>query len=284
MMGVRMRNTQKLNGFTLVEVMIALGMISVGILAMSSMMQNGQWQAQSIQRRVDYIELQSFIRTILDSSPVCTASLARKSLPTLGGHVPPLSFGSGTSGQAFDDSTAHNMYSNIKITSLVYGNPTPIGSAITVPVILTVDLMGTGTKTVVGGNTPKSVSFPLIVHPVAGVIGNCGTAGGPLTVHNLTGSRALNTTYQNTSGQTIFLTGSASTNGSSTGTIKCSAGPSFPAITLFENEATATMNYGRAAFACMIPDTYYYQISSSGAVGWPPASPIHEWIETMLPF
>ena len=102
--------------------------------------------------------------------------------------------------------------------------------------------------------------------------------------NNLTGTRALSSTYQNTSGQTIFLTGSASTNGSGTGTIKCSAGPSFPAITLFENEATATMNYGRAAFACMIPDTYYYQISSSGAVGWPPASPIHEWIETMLPF
>lgn len=91
---------------------------------------------------------------------------------------------------------------------------------------------------------------------------------------NLVGSRFFNTTYQNTGGTALFVTGWGITAGSQVGNIACFDGPTSATLEVYSNEATATVNAGAAGFVCMVPNGFYYNVMSRDAVG-----PVGGWYE-----
>jgi hypothetical protein len=94
---------------------------------------------------------------------------------------------------------------------------------------------------------------------------------------NLAGSRTSGTAYPNTTTLPMFVSGNMTTAGSSIGSIVCQDGTtSLPTLVLYSQEYTATVSGGAAAFSCLIPPSYYYEIIVSGAVGGTPSN----WYET----
>jgi hypothetical protein len=89
----------------------------------------------------------------------------------------------------------------------------------------------------------------------------------PTAIFNVTSERAFNTPAQNVRGQSIGVSGYATTAGSSVGNIATAVGPTSGSLgAVWENEATATESGGAAGFVCFVPAGYWYTIIPAGAV------------------
>ncbi len=100
-------------------------------------------------------------------------------------------------------------------------------------------------------------------------------SGAAITQNDVTATRALATTYQNTTTGTLYEFGYGSTTGGATGSIVCYDGTtSSLGSTPFGGSSTATINSGMASFSCFIPPGYYYEVVASGAV-----NAIGKWYE-----
>jgi hypothetical protein len=96
-----------------------------------------------------------------------------------------------------------------------------------------------------------------------------------LTVNNVTGSRALNTIYNNASASPMTFSGYATTSGSATGRVRVLIGSSSPPTLVdWGNEATATVSGGDAGFRGEVPPGWYYELTSTGAI-----TGIGSWLE-----
>ena len=99
-------------------------------------------------------------------------------------------------------------------------------------------------------------------------------------VNVVTGSRTNNTTYQNTSGGIMLVSGAFFTDagGGNVGNIGVLIGLSSPTTVVFANQATATENSGDAGFYGAVPNGWFYSVNiSSGVTG-----PVHYWVETII--
>lgn len=99
-------------------------------------------------------------------------------------------------------------------------------------------------------------------------------------VNVVTGSRTNNTTYHNTSGGIMLISGAFSTDGGGglVGNIGVLIGASSPTTVVFANQATATENLGDAGFYGAVPNGWFYSVNiSSGVTG-----PVHYWVETII--
>lgn len=138
----------------------------------------------------------------------------------------------------------------------------------------TIDLVNTGTAGTV--TCPASVTTDSKGRVTAASSGTC---PGTSTQTNVTASRAWATSYQNTTGATLIVSGYTTTpNGSSVGTITCLTGASSPTLEVWGNEYTATVASAPVAFFCIVPNTYYYEMTVSGDIASSPSN----WIETTV--
>jgi hypothetical protein len=99
------------------------------------------------------------------------------------------------------------------------------------------------------------------------------------TVTDVTGSRAWGTVYQNTSANTIYVSGYGSSTGSSTNNIAAVIGPtSSPTLSVFSQTNGATTSGGTSPFSFIVPAGYYYEVTKTNDVTSSPT----KWIETAL--
>jgi hypothetical protein len=155
------------------EVVIASGILVVIALGISNVIVNSQQGAQSVQKRLDAGQLQSYITQILNNPVLCTQSLGTQSLPVVGEAVPTLKFGN----TKIDQTAVNNSFNSgqIAVKSLTYKTVTSLGGgAYAVEIELQVSLAGNGSPVVIGGNTAPPVDFPVIVNVSAGKISSCG--------------------------------------------------------------------------------------------------------------
>lgn len=168
-------------GFGLIEVVIAVAILSVVMLGVTTMMISSQNGAQSVTKRLDAGQLNMFITAILSNQVACmnsgligqTAPPATPPATPDTVSVPTLTF----AGLKFDDST-NNLFDNgqLKIQSLKYHSVTVLGNTSTIDIRMQVNTQGSGTQTIVGGNTLAPVDFPLIVTTSGGLITSCGSS------------------------------------------------------------------------------------------------------------
>ena len=102
----------------------------------------------------------------------------------------------------------------------------------------------------------------------------------------VTGSRALGTNYQNTSGKTMLVTvsvlhsvTSATQTAVNIAYVKASSPPDTPICSILTAYATAEV-YHRLSMSFPVPDTYYYKVSDEDSNGG--ASTLSSWTETTL--
>jgi hypothetical protein len=101
---------------------------------------------------------------------------------------------------------------------------------------------------------------------------------GTLTDYS-SGGRAAGTIYQNTSVGVLYVSGAMRTTGSSVGLVVVKVGPtSSPTINAWQDSSTATVDGGAAGFCAMVPNNYYYEVATSGAV----SGTVLSWTETVL--
>jgi hypothetical protein len=86
------------------------------------------------------------------------------------------------------------------------------------------------------------------------------------TFTDQTGSRIFGTTYQNTAGAVMHVSGYGTTSGSSTSNMSCRIGISSPSTVEYSSDVNATVSSGHAGFTCDVPDQWYYSVTASGAI------------------
>ena len=107
---------------------------------------------------------------------------------------------------------------------------------------------------------------------------NTSRAQGSVAIYS-SGGRAANTVYQNTSGGVLFISGAMATVGSSVGAIAVVIGAtSSPTTGVWQNEATATQSGGSAGFYAAVPNGWYYEVVTVGAV----TPTVQVWAETVI--
>jgi|SRR6185312_3147618 len=85
--------------------------------------------------------------------------------------------------------------------------------------------------------------------------------------HDETALRNFNTVYQNTSGAEMWVTGWALTGGSSTASLSALVGSTSPGVAfVWGQDFTATLSGGKAGFTFVVPDGYFYELQTSGAI------------------
>jgi len=123
---------------------------------------------------------------------------------------------------------------------------------------------------------PASITFSADGRATAAAAGTC---AGSSTQNDVTGSRSWGTGFTNSTGSMLIVSGFTTTpGGSSTGTITCMVGPSSPSLEVWGNEYTATVNNAPVAFFCIVPNTFHYEITTSGDIASTPS----KWIETTV--
>lgn len=131
------------------------------------------------------------------------------------------------------------------------------------------------------GVTPGTYTSPTITVNAAGQVtaaSNSSSVVGTVTDYS-SGGRVDHTTYQNTTGGVLMLSGSFSTTGSSTGNITVSIGAtSGLGSTVWNIEVTATVSGGAAPFYGFVPNGWYYRVDTANAV----TSTVQSWVEIVL--
>jgi hypothetical protein len=154
------------------------------------------------------------------------------------------------------------------ITPSVSNNGVVFSANVTLPTLLKA-----------GAFTLNSPGSPgMVLTNVGGNFVPLAPARAPGTVTDFTGARSFGTTYQNTTGGAIYVSGCGFTNGSSVGSLTGLVGVSTPTLQVFGMEYTATVNSGQAGFGFMVPSGYFYTINATGAING--TSPV--WTETQV--
>lgn len=143
-------------------------------------------------------------------------------------------------------------------------------------------------------NTPSSTLSPALL-PLAttgafGAVKPDGTtitvSGGVITAAtvpavtqsaNLSGSKAFGASYQNTSGLKMWVSAYGATGGSGTSEFSCLDGVSSPSAIIAAIQQNATAGSTNSGVSCLIPPSYYYEITATGTAA--PGSPAG-WFET----
>lgn len=107
-----------------------------------------------------------------------------------------------------------------------------------------------------------------------------GCAAGVGTPSQLSGSRVLGTVYQNTTLCGLKVSGYATiTSGSGDSTVTCKVGvSSTPGITDFATTITGTTTGEPVGFWCLVPPSYYYEVTFTNIISTTPGS----WVETPI--
>lgn len=92
-------------------------------------------------------------------------------------------------------------------------------------------------------------------------------ASGTKLPHDVTATRALGGTYQNTTGIDMEISGYCDTSGGGTGAIQAVIGTATPTNTIWSSAYTATLAGGRAGFNFYVPNTYFYTLNTVGGLG-----------------
>lgn len=160
----------KQHGFGLIEVLIATAILSVMSMALCSLMIFSAKEVSSIQKRITYGEMQSFISKVVTNTALCTASLAGKPAPIVGASVPSLGF----AGLLIDDTTNSVYDSTIVVSAMKYSAVTLVGTSTQAIINLVANLQSPGsTDMIIGGNVPRPASFPVLLNISGGLIVNC---------------------------------------------------------------------------------------------------------------
>lgn len=99
-----------------------------------------------------------------------------------------------------------------------------------------------------------------------------------------TSSRAFGTTYQNTTGGVLSVTGWGVTSGSSVGSVRALIGPASPTSPAFANTTAATVNNGACGFSFTVPAGWFYEIVANDLTNGM-GSAVHAvgcWLETQI--
>ncbi len=97
--------------------------------------------------------------------------------------------------------------------------------------------------------------------------------------HNVTSSRVFGTTYQNTTGGEMVVSGNAVQIGSGTGELFCNIGTASPTDQVFANSWGATVDGYPSGFNFTVPNGYFYSITISGNI-YPLTTTGSFWWET----
>ena len=108
-------------------------------------------------------------------------------------------------------------------------------------------------------------------------IASSATATIPGTVADVTGSRSIGSTYQNTSGSLMIVSGFGSTTGSAWAAVTCTIGPSSPTLAVYAAQYGATTDTEPAGFFCAVPNNYFYSVTTTGTATFS----LTKWIETL---
>lgn len=164
------------------------------------------------------------------------------------------------------------------------GSSTVSGGAVTALVLVTTGSGCTSAPSVAfsgGGGTGAAATVVVIPdgitcidNPGAGST-DCmftfgsGGGGSAIAVADVTGSRSFTTVFTNTTTSALYVSGYANTaSGGSLGTITCNIGPTTGlGEKVWSQINTATNVPGDIGFTCMVPASYSYQITTSGAIG-----------------
>ena len=145
---------------------------------------------------------------------------------------------------------------------------------------------GNGSNTTTIGDTSTTAAYIYGPQPSSGTATLTINSTGLLstttsTQTNFTSSRFLDTVYQNTTGSNIYVSGNAQiTGGAGDSEISCLDGPdSGVADTVWSTTAAFTVSGEPVGFTCIIPNTYYYEISEDHDIATTPIN----WYETTLP-
>lgn len=114
--------------------------------------------------------------------------------------------------------------------------------------------------------------------------GNIGPVSNPCNVTsatqsaNLVGSRSFGSTFQNTTGKTMYVSGYGITpSGSGTSQMSCLDGPSSPTLPIGGcGQSNSTVSGGHTAFSFIVPNTYFYEVTFTGT----DAGSLSVWVET----
>lgn len=126
---------------------------------------------------------------------------------------------------------------------------------------------------------PTSITFDVFGRITAITPGSC-TSGSTFTQTDVTGSRSLSGTFQNTTGHPVMVQGYiVTTAGGADGNITCSNGPtSGLGNSPFSENPTSTDANGNAEFHLSVPTGWFYQCTATGSMN--PA--LGKWYETVL--
>lgn len=92
---------------------------------------------------------------------------------------------------------------------------------------------------------------------------------------DVTGSRALGTTYQNTTTSPMYLSGwGVNGGGSGDSAITCLNGPSTASLSVWADTTTGTVSGEMVGFACFVPPGYFYELTATNLI-----TSIGKWVE-----
>jgi fibronectin-binding autotransporter adhesin len=98
------------------------------------------------------------------------------------------------------------------------------------------------------------------------------------TRNDVTGSRSFGTTYTNSSGGVMYVTGYGNTRGSAVGSVACFVNGDAD----FANTATATIDGGACGFSFVVPSGGTYQIQANTLASDTGVTGVGKWIETVV--
>lgn len=114
--------------------------------------------------------------------------------------------------------------------------------------------------------------------------GNIGPGSNPCNITsatqsaNIAGSRSFGSTFQNTSGKTMYVSGYGLTpGGSGTSQTSCFDGPSSASSPIGGcGQSNSTVAGGHTAFSFIVPNSYFYEVTFTGT----DAGSLSVWVET----
>lgn len=131
-----------------------------------------------------------------------------------------------------------------------------------------------------GGVTQILAGTNVTLSPVGGmgVVTVNATAGSIARLpHNVTGSRAFGSIFQNTTGQEMYVSGYGLTSGGATGELTALVDTVNPPIAdVWGEESTATVAGGKAGFGFIVPNNYFYELIISAGTG---ITSLGRWVE-----
>jgi prepilin-type N-terminal cleavage/methylation domain-containing protein len=292
--------TPKSAGFSLVEVLVAMGVMGVLSFAIMSLVQMQGKSTENTNQQMDTVGLVDLIHQDLNVGSACSNTVTMQVTP-LTFTVPATATTNITLAKIMTGTTpavaiasiypsVPSTFNSVKLTSLSLQNFVALGTntysanvvLTTAPISSTSSAMSLGSQ-----NFTRTVRISMQVNIVGATATIMGCSGGAV-VTDVTASRAFDTVYQNTTGSNLIVSGSGQENGSGIGSVRCLVGTvNPPTIVTYGNEDPATVDQADAGFICLVPNSYYYEIETNynNPGGTPANTAVHaveHWVETQF--